>query len=173
VFQFEVDREWLTLPRGSVNFHLVNMRTAPSHRAQAPASILLVDDNVDGVVARRSVLEEFGYKVVSASSGFDGLKTLEQQKVDLVITDYKMSPINGLEFIATLRQRGVRIPVILLSGFSESLGFREDTSGADAVIQKSANEIAQLLRCTKRLLMPAKKPAGSHISRKYERETGS
>jgi hypothetical protein len=41
------------------------------------------------------------------------------------------------------------------------------------VIQKSANEIAQLLRCTKRLLMPAKKPAGSHISRKYERETGS
>jgi CheY-like chemotaxis protein len=149
------------------------MRTAPSHRAQAPASILLVDDNVDGVVARRSVLEEFGYNVVSASSGFDGLKTLEQQKVDLVITDYKMSPINGLEFIATLRQRGVRIPVILLSGFSESLGFREDTSGADAVIQKSANEIAQLLRCTKRLLMPTKKPAGSHISRKYERETGS
>jgi two-component system, sensor histidine kinase and response regulator len=149
------------------------MRTAPSHRAQAPASILLVDDNVDGVVARRSVLEEFGYNVVSASSGFDGLKTLEQQKVDLVITDYKMSPINGLEFIATLRQRGVRIPVILLSGFSESLGFREDTSGADAVIQKSANEIAQLLRCTKRLLMPTKKSAGSHISRKYERETGS
>jgi two-component system, sensor histidine kinase and response regulator len=149
------------------------MRTAPSHRAQAPASILLVDDNVDGVVARRSVLEEFGYNVVSASSGFDGLKTLEQQKVDLVITDYKMSPINGLEFIATLRQRGFRIPVILLSGFAETIGFREDSSGADAVIQKSANEVAQLLRCTKRLLTPAKKPAASHSSRKDERKTGS
>ena len=150
------------------------MRTAPSDRAQAPASILLVDDNVDGVVARRSVLEELGYRVVSASSGYDGLKTLEQQKFDLVITDYKMSPINGLEFYpASLRQRGFRIPVILLSGFTESLGFREETSGADAVIQKSANEIAQLLRCTRRLLTPAKKPAGSHISRKHERETGS
>ena len=149
------------------------MRTAPSHRAQAPASILLVDDNLDGVVARRSVLEELGYKVVAASSGYDGLNTLEQQKFDLVITDYKMSPINGLEFIATLRQRGFRVPVILLSGFAESLGFGQETSGADAVIQKSANEIAQLLRCTKRLLMPARKPAGSYSSRKDQRNTAS
>jgi CheY-like chemotaxis protein len=149
------------------------MRSAPSHRAQVPASILLVDDNADGVVARRSVLEELGYKVVSASSGYDGLQTLEQQKFDLVITDYKMSPIDGLEFIATLRQRGFRIPVILLSGFAETIGFREDSSGADAVIQKSANEVAQLLRCTKRLLTPAKKPAGSHSSRKDERKAAS
>jgi two-component system NtrC family sensor kinase len=163
----------LTVPRPSVNFFLVGMRTAPSHRAQGPASILLVDDNLDGVVARRSVLEELGYKVESASSGYDGLKTLEQQKFDLVITDYKMSPINGLEFIATLRQRGFRIPVILLSGFAESLGFGQEASGADAVIQKSANEIAQLLRCTKRLLMPARKPAASYGSRKDQRETGS
>jgi CheY-like chemotaxis protein len=108
---------------------------------------------------------------VSANSGYDGLKTLEQQKFDLVITDYKMSPINGLEFIATLRQRGFRIPVILLSGFAESLGFGEESSGADAVIQKSANEIAQLLRCTKRLLMPVRKPAAS-CSRKGRRESG-
>lgn len=162
----------MTVARPSVKFHLVGMRTAPSHRAQTPASILLVDDNLDGLVARRSVLEELGYKVVSASSGYDGLKTLEQQRFDLVITDYKMSPINGLEFIATLRQRGIHIPVILLSGFAESLGLGQESSGADAVIQKSANEIAQLLRCTKRLLTPAKKPAGSYSSRKEQREIG-
>jgi CheY-like chemotaxis protein len=149
------------------------MRTAPSHHAHAPASILLVDDNLDGVVARRSVLEELGYKVVSASSGYDGLNTLEQQKFDLVITDYKMSPINGLEFITTLRQRGFRIPVILLSGFAESLGFGQETCGADAVIQKSANEIAQLLRCTKRLLMPRRKPTASYSSKKEQCKTGS
>ena len=149
------------------------MRTTPSQRAPSSALILLVDDNPDGVVARRSVLEELGYNVVSASSGYDALQTIEQQKFDLVITDYKMSPINGLEFIATLRQRGFRTPIILLSGFAESLGFRQESSGADAVIQKSANEISQLLRCTKRLLMPPKKPAGSHDSRKGHRGTGS
>lgn len=137
------------------------MRSDLSSRAQTPALILLVDDNQDGVVARRSVLEELGYKVVSARCGSEALRTVEQQVFDLVITDYKMSPMNGLEFIATLRQRGFRKPIILLSGFAETLGLREETTGADVVIQKSANEIAQLVRHTKRLLTP-KKPAGSH-----------
>lgn len=137
------------------------MRSDLSSRAQTPALILLVDDNQDGVVARRSVLEELGYKVVSARCGSEALRTVEQQVFDLVITDYKMSPMNGLEFIATLRQRGFRKPIILLSGFAETLGLREETTGADIVIQKSANEIAQLVRHTKRLLTP-KKPAGSH-----------
>ena len=149
------------------------MRTLPSNRALSPALILLVDDNLDGVVARRSVLEELGYKVVPATSGYDALQTLERQQFDLVITDYKMSPIDGLEFIAALRQRGFQIPVILLSGFAESLGFRKETSGADAVIQKSSNEIAQLLRCTKRLLTPPKKPAVSHHLRERASGTGS
>ncbi len=149
------------------------MRTLPSNRAPNPAQILLVDDNLDGVVARRSVLEELGYKVVAATSGQDALQTIERQKFDLVITDYKMSPIDGLEFIAALRQRGFRIPVILLSGFADSLGFRRETSGADVVIQKSSNEIAQLLRCTKRLLTPTKKPAGSHRLSERMRGTGS
>lgn len=137
------------------------MRSDLSSRAQTPALILLVDDNQDGVVARRSVLEELGYKVVSARCGSEALRTVEQQVFDLVITDYKMSPMNGLEFIATLRQRGFRKPIILLSGFAETLGLREETTGADVVIQKSANEITQLVRHTKRLLTP-KKPAGSH-----------
>lgn len=137
------------------------MRSDLSSRAQTPALILLVDDNQDGVVARRSVLEELGYKVVSAPCGSEALRTVEQQVFDLVITDYKMSPMNGLEFIATLRQRGFRKPIILLSGFAETLGLREETTGADVVIQKSANEITQLVRHTKRLLTP-KKPAGSH-----------
>jgi CheY-like chemotaxis protein len=149
------------------------MRTTASQRVRTSALILLVDDNADGVIARRSVLEELGYHVVPASSGYDALQRIEQREFDLVITDYKMSPMNGLEFIATLRERGIRVPIILLSGFAESLGFHQKTCGADAVIQKSANEIPQLLRCTKRLLMPPKKPAGSYQSRRNQRGTGS
>lgn len=159
--------------RRSLVISLCRMRTLPSNRAASPALILLVDDNLDGVVARRSVLEELGYLVVPATSGQDALQTIERQKFDLVITDYKMSPIDGLEFIAALRLRGFRIPVILLSGFADSLGLRKETSGADVVIQKSSNEIAQLLRCTKRLLSPAKKPAASHRVSEHLRGTGS
>ncbi|MBV9157963.1 MAG: response regulator, partial [Acidobacteriaceae bacterium] len=55
--------------------------------------ILLVDDNQDGTVARRSVLEELGYNVISASCGLDALQQVQNQNFDLIITDYKMAPV--------------------------------------------------------------------------------
>ena len=137
------------------------MRTVPSYRAQSPASILLVDDNADGILARRSVLEELGYTIVTARSGSDALHTAEQQSFDLIITDYKMPSMDGLQLIGHLRKMGFVKPIILLSGFSETLGLDENGTGADAVIQKSANEISQLVRSTKRLLTTPKKPATS------------
>ena len=133
-----------------------------SYRSQNPALILLVDDNRDGVLARRSILEELGYTVISACCGTDALKLVGLHNFDLVVTDYKMSPMNGLEFITELRASGFAKPIILLSGFADTLGMRSDTTGADVVIQKSASEVANLVRHTKRLLNPPKKPAGSH-----------
>ena len=147
------------------------MRSAPSYHAQRPALILLVDDNGDGLLARRSVLEELGYQVVSAACGADALQSVERQEFDLVITDYKMSPMNGVELIARLRERKFSNPIILLTGFAESIGLRPENTGADFVIQKSANEVSNLVRHAKRLLTP-KKPAGSHASRKSPRSRG-
>jgi CheY-like chemotaxis protein len=137
------------------------MRSVSPLRAQGSGTILLVDDNKDGILARSSVLEELGYNVVSAGCGLDALETVEQQSFDLVITDYKMSPMDGLALIASLRQRNFRNPIILLTGFAESLGLHADTTGANVVIQKSANEVVNLVRHTKRLLQPPKKPARS------------
>jgi CheY-like chemotaxis protein len=136
------------------------MRSGSSQSAPSDALILLVDDNRDGVIARCSVLEELGYRVVTAGCGLDALNLHDQRNPDLVITDYRMSPMNGLELIASLRQRGFHNPIILLSGFAETLGMRSENTGADVVIQKSSNEVANLVRHTKRLLTP-KKPAGS------------
>jgi CheY-like chemotaxis protein len=136
------------------------MRSVSSQRAPSDALILLVDDNRDGVVARRSVLEELGYQVVTAGCGSDALTLHDERNLDLVITDYRMSPMDGLELIAHLRKRGFHKPIILLSGFAETLGMRSENTGADVVIQKSSNEVDNLIRYTKRLLTP-RKPAGS------------
>jgi|GEM_PF-579245 len=163
---FEFDRDSLTLRAVFANFTGSSMRSAPSLRAQVPATILLVDDNRDGVIARCSVLEELGYTVVPASSGIEALRQLERQNFDLVITDYKMSPIDGLELIGQLRAKKFANPIILLTGFAESLGLRPENTGADVVIQKSANEVATLVRHTKRLLSLPKKPAASHPGNK-------
>jgi CheY-like chemotaxis protein len=134
--------------------------------------ILLVDDNRDGVLARQSVLEELGYQVVPAHSGSDALKHLEKQSFDLIITDYKMSPMDGLALISELRVRQFANPIILLSGFAESIGLSPENTGADCVIQKSSNEISTLLRQTSRLLSP-KKPAASTRPKAKARGAGA
>ena len=140
------------------------MRSASSNRVLVAASILLVDDNRDGILARRTVLEELGYTVVSAGCGSDALDSVEKQKFDLVITDFKMSPMNGLELIGKLRERRFLQPIILLTGFADALGLKPENTGADLVIQKSANEVANLVRHTKRLLQSPKKPARSQAA---------
>jgi CheY-like chemotaxis protein len=133
------------------------MRSIFQH-APSEAVILLVDDSLDDIVARKSVLEEWGYRVVTAGSGQEALKLHEERNPDLVITRHRMSPMDGVELISNLRRRGFEEPIILLSAFADCLGMRPEATGADIVIQKSANELAALLRHTRRLLSPKKAP---------------
>lgn len=124
------------------------------------ARILLVDDNTNGLKARKTVLEELGYKIMTASCGDDALDLFQRQKFDLVVTDYKMPGMTGLELIEDLRKSSPEIPIILISGYVDTLGLSEDTTHADAVIQKSANEVSHLVRAVARLLRHRKPPAG-------------
>jgi CheY-like chemotaxis protein len=130
----------------------------PSTRAR----ILLVDDNANGLAARKSVLEELGYRIVTCTSGADALEYFSSHKFDLVVTDYKMPRMDGLELISRLRKQTPDLPIVLVSGFVDSMGMNEESTGADIVIQKCANEVSHLVRAVNRLLRrksPAKKPA--------------
>src|SRR5579862_8071203 len=124
-------------------------------RISSPSSsrsrILLVDDNANGLAARKSVLEELGYRIVTCTSGADALEQFAHHKFDLVVTDYKMPRMDGLELIGRLRDLAPDIPIILVSGYVDSMGLSEDSTGADVVIQKSANEVAHLVRSVNRL----------------------
>ncbi len=124
--------------------------------------ILLVDDNRDGLMVRSSLLEEVGCSVKVALNGEEGLKLFEAEKFDVVITDYRMCGMDGAELIRHIRKLDANARVILLSGFVEPLGLTEQNTGADAVIAKSFNEPAHLLRSVKRLVnRPARKPPSS------------
>lgn len=137
------------------------------------ARILLVDDNSAGLKARKTVLEELGYRVTSALNGEEALEQFAEQKFDLVITDYKMPRMDGTDLIARLRRKTPDLPIILLSGYVEALGFNESNSGADAVIQKSAHEVSHLTRAVARLLRqkPSRKPAAGEATPKAKRKT--
>ena len=129
----------------------------------AVQSILLVDDNANGLKARKMVLEELGYKIVTACHGRDALAQFTPKTFDLVVTDYKMPYVDGLELIASLRKREPELRIVLISGFADTLGLNEENTQADVVIQKNANEVAHLVRAVSRLMRPkpAPRPARS------------
>ena len=134
---------------------------APSH-----PNILLVDDNRDGLLVRRTVLEEMGYRVSIALNGEEGLKLFESANFDVVVTDYRMPRMNGAELIQRIRKLNAHARIILLSGFVEPMGLTEENTGADVVIAKSSNEPAHLTRWVKRLLNRAtrKPPATQKLA---------
>jgi CheY-like chemotaxis protein len=138
------------------------MKTAP----HSPPHILLVDDNRDGLLVRRLLLEEMGCCVEVAINGEEGLKLFESSNFDVVVVDYRMPRMNGVEMIARVRAREANARIILLSGFVEPLGLTEENTGADVVIAKNAAEPTHLARWIKRLLnrAPTRKPPGKQKS---------
>jgi len=126
--------------------------------------ILLVDDNPDGLLVRRALLEELGYTVEVAENGEKGFALFQTSNFDVVVTDYRMPKMNGVEMIARIRQSDPHARVVLLSGFAEPLGLTAENTGADSVISKSANEPGHLARAVKRLVNAGKRKPPETIS---------
>jgi len=127
---------------------------------QAPAiektpEILLVDDHRQGLIARKSLLQELGYIVRTATNGEEALELYAQHTFDVVVTDYRMPRMDGIELIRRIRCTQANARIIMLSGYVEPLGLTEQTTGADVVVQKSAVEVPHLTRAVKRLLSNA------------------
>jgi CheY-like chemotaxis protein len=126
------------------------------------AKILLIDDCRNGLLIRSALLEDMGCKVEIACNGEEGLKIFDHGHFDVVVTDYRMPGISGLEVIGKIREKDPLARIILLSAMAEPLGLTEENTGADAVIAKTFSEAALLPRTVKRLLnRPVRKPVRS------------
>ena len=114
--------------------------------------ILLVDDNRNGLIVRKALLQEIGYQVETAENGEQALALVGKATFDVIVTDYRMPRMNGAELIEKLRRSDPQARIIMLSGFVDALALCEQSTGADIVLAKSSNEPAHLVRSIKRLL---------------------
>jgi len=83
------------------------------------AHILLVEDEEKLAKFMQLELSYEGYQVTVAHDGLTGLTTARESKPDLVILDWMMPGLNGLEVCRRLRATGDRVPVILLTAKDE------------------------------------------------------
>ena len=117
----------------------------------APVSILLVDDNPNGLTARRMILEEQGFAVTTCDNAEDAWTLFQQARFDIVVTDYRLHGMNGGDLIRLIRNSDSPARIILLSGFIGVLGLSEENTGADELILKSNKEVPELIRAVRKL----------------------
>ncbi len=105
--------------------------------AVAP-TILLVDDDRDIVANLRTVLEERGYRVLTAHDGNAGLALAETTQPDLVVVDMTMPQKSGFLVLETLKRRGVAGPKIIMMTANEGGRHRAyaEMLGVDAYLCK-------------------------------------
>jgi CheY-like chemotaxis protein len=81
------------------------------------ASVLVVDDDPDVLLAIRLLLQKAGYTVLAARSGEEALHVIGETEPDAVFLDLRMPDMDGMAVLEELRARGdlERVPVIVLS----------------------------------------------------------
>ncbi len=85
-------------------------------------SVLVVDDDSLVLTSTSLLLEDLGHRVVSATSGAQALKLLEQNEIiDLMITDMAMPQMSGAQLAHSVRLLKPDLPIILATGYAERL----------------------------------------------------
>ena len=121
----------------------------------APA-VLVIDDDPDMLESLAMMLEDHGFRVLTANDGVRGLRVFREQRPAAVLTDIMMPEQDGIETILQIRRERTEVKIIAISGAGR-VGNTDFLTiarklGADASFEKgrSANELLVLLKATLR-----------------------
>ncbi|MFP2507319.1 response regulator [Buttiauxella gaviniae] len=113
--------------------------------------VLLVDDDLFAAELASVFLEMSGYEVVLAESAMTALANLDSDDgIDLVISDFHMPEITGLDLLEVLRANGWKKPFILLSASEMT----DITIIPDCWVKKDENMAERLVAVVNELLKP-------------------
>lgn len=122
-------------------------------RVGRSGQVLIVDDSISVREYLKMVLSREGYSSVAVADGREALEVLEQQAVDLIITDLEMPNIDGYELIGRLRaSNSATTPVMIITSRGEDAHHdRAKSLGVDAFLVKPFAD-AELLETARQLL---------------------
>lgn len=114
--------------------------------------VLLVDDDPSWLEALSDILKRCGLRVEKVSSAVEAVKVFSKEKFQLIITDFAMPQMNGVELAKILRTKSNGIPIILMSG-DKTIRTSKCVvqAGVDICIDKSDN-LEEVLKRIERLI---------------------
>jgi CheY-like chemotaxis protein len=101
--------------------------------ARRPCRILVVDDEAGIRATLRDILESEGYPVLTADSGARALPLVEAEQPGIIVLDMRMPVVDGWDFAAALRARGVATPLLVLTSAREPEAVAREIGAADWV----------------------------------------
>ncbi|MDQ6987109.1 MAG: response regulator [Mariprofundaceae bacterium] len=112
--------------------------TPATQSAIRPWRVLLVDDEPDVLRVHQLILEHIGLSVICANDGNTALQMLDHQakEIDLVMTDYNMPQMDGLEMTRRIRQAWPQLPVLMITAFSEDERLRDTPATGFSILEK-------------------------------------
>ncbi|MCK5801789.1 MAG: sigma-54-dependent Fis family transcriptional regulator [Lentisphaeria bacterium] len=87
--------------------------------AKRKTTILVVDDEVSIVEVLKSLFRREGYRVKTACGGEEALELLQREPVDLMLSDIRMEPFDGLELLKRARDRHPHLAVIMMTAYAD------------------------------------------------------
>ncbi|MRX49964.1 response regulator [Paracoccus sp. S-4012] len=118
---------------------------APAPAPDAPARILVVDDDEANLMAAQAVLAELGHPVFTARSGAEALRAVLREDFAVILLDVRMPGMDGYETAERIRQRerSRHVPIIFLSGAARETShqFRGYAAGAVDYVLKPAEPL--------------------------------
>jgi DNA-binding response OmpR family regulator len=119
--------------------------TGPHHGG---SPILVVEDDTSILDLVVQILRAEGYPVVGAKNGVDGLAEVDRHPPSLILLDMRMPRMDGWEFAAALRARGVASPVVVMTAAEDAKRWADEV-GADGYVVKPF-EFLELLACVEK-----------------------
>ena len=105
-------------------------------------TVLIVDDDEAVLTMLYKVIRSNGIEAYTAASGEEALERTAQRTYDLILLDVNLMGMDGFQVVQTLRQRGVRTPIIIVSGRKEDYDTLYGLDiGADDYVTKPFNPV--------------------------------
>ena len=124
--------------------------------------ILHVEDSADDqLILKRSLKENMpiNYDLVAVDTGTKGLTKLEKENFDLLISDYRLPDMTGIEFVKQLKKKQNKIPIILATGKgSENIAVEAMKLGVRDYINKEEIGSKRLVESIKEIMLASSLP---------------